>query len=103
VAAVGIGVLGRRERSLEQTLREKPEGPILPALRERLNDPVSNLAGPVVSFLVLGIMFVMVMKPGLVLGLLSLACAAIVGMLVGYRAQSARPVQRHEVEIASAK
>jgi Predicted integral membrane protein (DUF2269) len=91
--AVGVGVLGSRERRLEQMLRAAPEGAILPELREHLNDPVSNIAGPAVSVFVLGIIFVMVMKPNLAIGLLSLAVAAILGVAVGYVTQPARTVR----------
>jgi hypothetical protein len=93
VAVVGVGVLGSRERALDQTLRDMPEGPIPPAVRERLNDPVSNVAGPAISFFVLGIMFIMVIKPALPVALLSLAVAAILGMFVGYMTQPRRAVR----------
>jgi MFS family permease len=94
VAAVGVGVLGGRERALDQMLREIPEGPILPDVRERLNDPVINVAGPAVSFFVLGIVLIMVIKPSLPIALLSLALAAIIGIAVGYITQPARVVRR---------
>jgi hypothetical protein len=89
VAIVGVGVLGSRERALAKILHEAPEGPLLPALRARLNDPLMNVAGPSISFFVLGIVLIMVMKPDLPACLLTLALAAVLGTAVGYVTQPA--------------
>jgi hypothetical protein len=90
VAVVGGGVIGARERALANLVQDTPEGPVLPALRAQLNDPLSNIGGAAISFFVLGIMFIMVTKPGLGGSVLSLVLAAAVGIAVGYATQPVR-------------
>lgn len=90
VGAAGGGVVGGRERALERALSDAVDGPILPPLRERLNDPVVRAAGPAISCFVLGIMFLMVMKPAWPGSLLTLAVAAVAGIALGLRTQATR-------------
>ncbi|HKU67555.1 MAG TPA: DUF2269 family protein [Candidatus Baltobacteraceae bacterium] len=88
VAIMGAGVLGSRERAMLNMLRDTPDGPILAPLRERLDDPVSDVGGPAISIFVLGIAFLMVMKPDLLGSILTLAIAALLGIGAGMGARA---------------
>jgi hypothetical protein len=90
VAILGGGVMGGRERAMDHALREAPEGPILAPLRQRLNDPVIAVCGPAITLFVLGIMYLMVMKPALTGSVLTLVIAAVVGVALGASSLSSR-------------
>jgi len=90
MGALGGGVLGRRERALHAFLSGVPGESIDAATASRLRDPVLTIGGTVMPFIAIGVMLVMVMKPGLVVGIVELAVAVAIGAIIGNAIQKRR-------------
>jgi hypothetical protein len=79
IAVLSIAVSGRRTTAIARGL-PTGDGPIPPAVRQRLQDPVLPLALRVRTALFLGVVFLMATEPGAGVSLAALAVAVIVGM-----------------------
>ncbi len=84
VTAMGAGVIGSRERALHCALHAAGNGPIDAATTVRMCDPML-VAGTMINVgLVCAVMFVMVVKPSLVVAIVVVgagaACGAVAGM-----------------------
>lgn len=79
IAVLSIAVSGRRTTAIARGL-PTGDGPIPPAVRQRLQDPVLPLALRVRTALFLGVVFLMATEPGTGVSLAALAMAVIVGM-----------------------
>jgi len=88
MGALGGGVLGRRERALHAFLADYSGEAIDPATALRLQDSVLMIGSTVMPLIAIGVMLVMVTKPGLVVGILELAVATALGAFIGARVQA---------------
>jgi hypothetical protein len=81
IALLGALVTGRRMKPIGQAVFTI-DGPLSPALRDRLADPVLRLSAWVRLGLALGLVFNMSVKPGTVGAVAALIVAAALGALV---------------------
>jgi hypothetical protein len=88
MGAIGGGVLGRRERALHAFLSDHAGDSIDPATASRLQDRVLMIGSAVMPLIAIGVMLVMVTKPGLIAGILELIAATALGALIGVRMQA---------------
>ena len=80
---IGLGVLKPRLGRIVRALTQATEARLSPELKRLLRDPVVWVGIHVQPMLVIGVMFVMVCKPGPAVGTASLLVAAAIGMLWG--------------------
>jgi hypothetical protein len=81
LALIGALVTGRRMKPIGQAVFTS-DGPLPPALRDRLSDPVLRLSAWVRLGLALGLVFNMSVKPGTAGAVAALVIAAGLGVLV---------------------
>jgi hypothetical protein len=79
IAVLSVAVSARRTGAIARVLPSE-DGPIPPAVRERLRDPMLPLALRVRTALFLGVVFLMATEPGTGASLAVLAVAAFAGM-----------------------
>ena len=80
MVVVGSAVGGPRVAARARAAAEAPDGPVPAALRARLDDPVLWTLARVATALYLGIVFLMVVKPGLAGSLAALGAALALGL-----------------------
>ena len=80
VVVIGSAVGGPRVVARARAAAEAPEGPIPAELRTRLDDPVLWTLARVTAALQLGIVYLMVVKPGLLGSLAALGVALALGL-----------------------
>ena len=79
IAAVGAGVGGRRVAAMARALPAEA-GPVPAALRQRVDDPVLAVSLRVRTALLLGIVFLMSVRPGRGGALAAMAVALLLGL-----------------------
>ncbi len=82
IGALGGGVVDRRFTAIKLAAGEVSGGPIPPALRARIADPVLWTALQTMAMLALGVVFLMTNKPDLLVSLLTVAVALVLGVVV---------------------
>jgi uncharacterized membrane protein len=80
VPTVAIVVAPRRNALVKQLEREAAAGEISPALKQRLRDPFFFHVIQMVAILLLGIIFLMTIKPDLLSSLITMGVALLVGL-----------------------
>jgi len=83
IAVLGAAVSGRRVREIARHLGEG-DGPIPPELADRLHDPALMISGWVRTSLGLGIVYIMLAKPGVIGAAAVIGVAAALGLLMGF-------------------
>lgn len=79
IAVLGATLTGLRMGAIEQAIASE-RGPLSPALRQRMNDPLLWVSVRTRSAIALGIVFLMVVKPALSGALVTLGVAIIAGL-----------------------
>jgi hypothetical protein len=94
IAVLSLAVSGRRTGAIARVF-PTGDGPIPPAVRQRLRDPVLPLALGVRTALFLGVVFLMATEPGTGVSLAVLGVAAIAGAAatLAARAEGRRPAR----------
>ncbi len=77
------GVIEPRMRAIVAMAREAPDGPLSAALSAHIHDPVLGTALQTMAALVLGIVFLMTIKPSLVGSIIAMAVALALGLTSG--------------------
>jgi hypothetical protein len=85
-----VGVVEPRMHAIVKLARESPDGPLPEALSLRVCDPLLGAALQAMAALVLGIVFLMTIKPGLAGSIAALAAALAVGLVSGLPLWKAR-------------
>jgi Predicted integral membrane protein (DUF2269) len=80
-APIGPTLIEPRVETLGAMARETPDGTLSPALAARTHDPVLGTAMHTVSLLVVGIIFLMTIKPPLLASIITMAGALALGLL----------------------
>jgi hypothetical protein len=80
-ALIGSNLIERRVKALRAVARETPDGALSPALVARTHDPVLSTAMHANALLVIGIIFLMTIKPPLLASILTMAGALALGFL----------------------
>lgn len=80
IAPVSRGIIEPRLRAIARLAREAADGPLPPALAARIQSPVLGTALFALIPLLFGIVFLMAVKPLLVISLATMATALIVGL-----------------------
>lgn len=83
IGAFSGGVLGARMKAVMRAMADVPEGPISPAVRARLNDPVMLAGSNAIPFFVFATMWIMIAEPSGPACAAILAAGAVVGAVVG--------------------
>lgn len=96
IEVAGGALMGPRLEALGMAAHQAPDGPVTPALRARVVDPVLWVVSHAITGAVVGIVYLMVDKPSAVVSVAVVAGTAVVGAL------TARPVLRREVAAAPA-
>jgi hypothetical protein len=86
IAVLSIAVSGRRTAAIARVL-PTGDGPIPPAVRQHLQDPVLPMALRLRTALFLGVVFLMATEPGTGMSLAVLAVAAIAGVAAALAAR----------------
>jgi hypothetical protein len=89
MAVLGFGVGRPRFVAIGRALRGM-DGPISPTLRARLQDPVLRASAATRLALGLGVVFVMVVKPGVAGAITVLTAALVIGAATAARGVGAR-------------
>lgn len=93
MAPIGPLVLDARIRVVMALASAEPAGPLSGALAARARDPLMGGAAQTLALLLLGIVFLMTTKPGLVGAIVAMLAALLLGLLSGlllWRAARAR-------------
>lgn len=83
MAPIGPLIVERRLHAIERVARQTPEGPLPASLAAQVADPVMGAALHVLLALLLGILFLMTVKPPLGGSALALALALLLGLASG--------------------
>lgn len=83
LAPIGPLVVERRLHVVANMASESPDGPLSPELQRRINDPVIGAGLGFMLAWLLGIIFLMTVKPLLADAILIMLAAALVGILAG--------------------
>jgi hypothetical protein len=94
MAVIGVTVTGRRMKAIGAAAFSG-DGPLLPAIRDRLADPMLRLSLSVRLALALGIVFNMSVKPTAAWAVVALIVAAASGLLMA-RAGGGAPRRAHQ-------
>lgn len=73
--------MGLRRRTIANLTHDMPAGPLPPTVLQRIHDPVMGTAGVLMVTLVLGIVFLMTMKPALNSSLITMGVALTLGFI----------------------
>jgi hypothetical protein len=79
----GATVIGPRQFAINRLARTAPDGPIPPALEQRIHDPVLRAAVRALPVLLLGIVFLMTIKPPLAGAVITMVVALALGLAWG--------------------
>jgi hypothetical protein len=82
-ASIGSRLIERRVKALGAVARETPDGALSTDLEARTHDPVLGTAMHTNSLLVVGIIFLMTIKPPLLASIITMAGALALGLLSG--------------------
>jgi hypothetical protein len=77
--AVG-GVMGTRRNVIEKLIKDMPDGPLQESVMQRIHDPLFGAAVYMMLALLLGIVFLMTVKPALDGAILTMVIAAALGV-----------------------
>jgi hypothetical protein len=91
IAVLGASLTGTRFGPIGRAAATA-SGPLAPDLRQRLNDPLLLLSAQTRGSLLLGIVFLMTVKPGLAGSLITIAIALILGVAATLPAWRTAPV-----------
>jgi len=80
MAPLGAITQTTRQRAIERMARETPDGPIPAALAQRIHDPVLRTSVQTVLILLLGIVFLMTVKPALLASIIVMVVALALGL-----------------------
>jgi hypothetical protein len=80
LAPLGAFLIEPRVRGIAQAAANVPVGPLSPALRARVHDPVVATALQIYAASLLGIIFLMTNKPSLVTSLGTMGVASVIGL-----------------------
>jgi Predicted integral membrane protein (DUF2269) len=83
MASSGAALIEPRRRALDRLAREAPDGPLPQPLELRTHDPVLLTALQTIGALLLGTVFLMTTKPGLVGSLIVMVIALLLGLASG--------------------
>ena len=78
---LGPVIGGRRAAAVLQAVKAAPLGPVPPALREQIESPMLWLGEVIRIALLVGVVFLMTTKPGLVGILIALGAALVLGLI----------------------
>jgi hypothetical protein len=96
VVPLGAIVAGRRFSAIVNMAREAPDGPLPVALEAHIHDPVLGTALQTITALLLGMVFLMTMKPTLIGSILVMAIALVLGLASGLPLARARRDSRRQ-------
>jgi len=82
IGPIGAFVLDPRMRTILALMRETPDGPLADAHILRIHDPVLVRAASTLATMLLGIVFLMTIKPQLFTSILVMGIAVFVGLIV---------------------
>jgi hypothetical protein len=85
IAALAPALTGRRVGSMARAIPDV-DGPIPPALRDRITDPVLRLSAWLRTGISLGVVFLMTVKPGSAEALAALGVSVVLGLVAGLSA-----------------
>jgi hypothetical protein len=80
-APIGSSLIERRVKALATVARETPDGSLPPELAARVHDPVLGTAMHTAALLVVGIMFLMTVKPSLPASIITMVSALALALL----------------------
>ncbi len=80
-----------QRRALDRLAREAPDGELSPTLKQRIHDPVLLTVVQTVAALLLGLIFLMTTRPGLVISLVVMGVALALGLASGVLVSRMRP------------
>jgi hypothetical protein len=80
-APIGSRLIDDRVKALKAVAREVPDGALSPELAALTHDPVLGTAMHINSLLVVGIIFLMTVKPPLLASIITMVGALVVGLL----------------------
>jgi hypothetical protein len=83
LAPFGAGVIDPRIRALAKAANEAPEGPLPASLAVRTRDPLLSVGLHIYVAVLLGIVFLMTIKPALVVAILAMVVAVALGLASG--------------------
>lgn len=101
LAGLGGGVNARHAESLAKAASDAPEGSIPDDIRARIFDPVYNTGVMVLSTSAVGIVFLMTVKPNLIISLITAAVALVLGLLAAQRIR--QPVAKSAASVPASR
>lgn len=92
---LGPTVDGRRMDAIQKLAAAEPDGPVSPALTAKLNDPILNTSMRTLTLVMFGVVYLMVMRPGLGDSIRDIAISIVIGLVISAPAVlTARKAQR---------
>lgn len=107
-SVVAQAVNAPRAKAIFALLMSAPEGALAPELRRRLGDPILHASVEIMFAQTVGIVFLMTVKPGLIVALISVIVATLTGLIPTLlrrgqaMATTAERVTREESSVLSA-
>ncbi len=83
---LGPTVDGRRMDAIRKLSIESPDGPVSPALSAKLNDPILNTSMRTMTLVMFGVIYIMVMRPGLGDRIRDLVVSVVIGLALSAQA-----------------
>jgi hypothetical protein len=83
IAPLGTAFIEPRRRTIDRLVQEASDGPLPASLERSTHDPVLLTAVETVTFLLLGIVFLMTNKPSLIVSLIVMLVALALGLAWG--------------------
>jgi hypothetical protein len=102
VLALGNAIIGRPMRGIRQALNGAQDGPVPPQLRAQVRHPAIWLGTTTSNALLVGIVFLMTVKPDLSGTLIALGVALVLGVAIGLITTRSRPSQQSGAAVTMA-
>ncbi|HEU0028098.1 MAG TPA: DUF2269 family protein [Ktedonobacterales bacterium] len=80
-SVIARAVNAPRAQAIHAALAKAPAGPLSPDLRAKVGDPILNAVNEIIFAQILGIVFMMTIKPGLIVALLVVIVATLIGLV----------------------
>jgi hypothetical protein len=81
LGALAVGVIEPRRKAIRGLAKDSPDGPLPEPLKAQIHDPILGTALHVLAAVVVGIIFLMTVKPELVTSILVIGAALALGLI----------------------
>ena len=92
---LGPTVDGRRMDAIRKLSVESPDGPVAVALTAKLNDPILNTSMRTMTLVMFGVIYIMVMRPGLGDSIRDIVVSVVIGLATSAQAMIASRGPHH--------